>query len=281
MTRLDGKAIIVTGAGSGLGREYALASARAGAKVVVNDVNAEAGADTVHKIVGEGGTALTVAGSVSSWTDAQHMVEACVAEYGTIDGLVANAAIMHMIEPWNEEEGRLRAMAEVNILGVQFSVRHAMRAMVEAGTGGAIVTIVSGAQFGNRGMSAYGASKGAVNAMTANWAVEGSAHGIRVNAVSPWALTKMTLDHLDKTHVDPASFPQPASIAPLVVSLLSDDIAGITGKMIRFDGTKLSFYETITTPITERADWSPDEITEALTGQFPAVAGPITSYSTS
>ena len=266
MIRLDNKTIVITGAGSGLGREYALACARSGAQVVVNDVNAEAAEDTVDLIRQQGDTALAFVGSVSSWTDTQDMVEACLAEYGQIDGFVANAAIMHMVEPWDEEESQLRATAEINILGTQFCVRHAMRAMIQGGRGGSIVTVVSGAMHGIAGMSAYGASKGAVAAMTANWALEGQGHGIRVNAVSPWAMTKMVGAHLDKSKADPKSFPTAASIAPLVVSLLADDTADVTGRMIRFDGTRISSYETAVNFIQERAEWTPEAVTDALNG---------------
>lgn len=264
-TRLDGKAVIITGAGQGLGRSYAVTSARAGAAVVVNDVNADAAEDVVRKIRQEGGTAVAVTGSVASWEDARRTVDICVAEYRRIDGYVANAAIMHMVEPWEESEERLRAIVEVNVLGVQFGVRHAMRAMLGTGSGGSIVTVVSGAQFGMHGMSAYGATKGAVNAMTLSWALEGADRGIRVNGVSPMGRTKMTLDH---TKDDPLSFPPPEAIAPVVVSLLSDATADITGRVIRFDGKLLSAYETVRTPIEQRSHWSADDVTASLRKQF-------------
>lgn len=270
MTRLSNKAIIISGAGSGLGREYALASARAGARVVVNDVSGDAAAQTQKLITDEGGTAIGFVGSVASWDDARRMVEACVSEFGAIDGFVANAAIMHMGAPWDEEESRLRAIAEVNILGVQFGIRHAMRAMVDGGRGGSIVTIVSGAMHGMSGMGAYGASKGAVASMTNTWAVEGASQGIRVNAVSPMAMTKMTSDHLDQSHADPSIFRTPDAIAPVVVSLLSDDTADITGRLIRFDGSRVSHYETVVEVIDERPEWSVDSLTAALTARFPA-----------
>lgn len=268
--RLDDRAIIITGAGQGLGRAYALACGRAGAAVVVNDVDAAAADDTAVEIAREGGVATAVVGSVSSWTGAEHMVEVCVSKHGRVDGLVANAAIMYMVAPWDETEDRLRAIVDVNVLGVQFSVTHAMRAMVGAGQGGSIVTIVSGAQFGIRGMSAYGATKGAVNAMTLNWAIEGAEHGIRVNAVSPFARTKMTLDH---TTEDPLSYPVPEAIAPVVVSLLSDATADVTGRLIRFDGELLTAYETVRTPIGQGSDWTAASIADALSADFTADLG--------
>lgn len=261
---LAGKAVVITGAGQGLGSEYALATARAGAAVVVNDIDAESAEATAARIREAGGEAIGVSGSVSSWSDAERVVLTCVEEFGKIDGFVANAAIMHMGAPWEEDEQKLRRIVDVNVLGVQFSVGHALRAMVDAGRGGSIVTVVSGAQHGIRGMSAYGATKGAVNAMTMNWAIDGEPHGIRVNAVSPWALTKMTLDHLNQSHADPESFPTADAIAPLVVSLLSDATSEITGRIIRFDGQRVSAYRTSLTSLGESDSWEADELSRML-----------------
>lgn len=263
---LIGKAIVVTGAGQGLGSEYALACSRAGASIVVNDIAGDAADTVAAQIRGEGGDAVAVAGSVSSWSDSARIVEQCVESFGTIDGFVANAAIMHMGSPWDETETQLRRIVEVNVLGVQFSVGHALRAMVEAGRGGSVVTVVSGAQHGIQGMSAYGATKGAVNAMTSNWAIEGRPHGIRVNAVSPWALTKMTLDHLDQSHADPESFPTADAIAPLVVSLLSERTKDVTGQVIRFDGERVSAYRTELAALGENPEWSAAELGDLLAG---------------
>jgi NAD(P)-dependent dehydrogenase (short-subunit alcohol dehydrogenase family) len=270
---LDGKAVIITGAGQGLGRAYAVACAREGAAVVVNDVDAAAAADAVREIEQEGGTATATAGSVASWADSRRLVEVCGSRHGRLDGFVANAAVMYKAAPWDESEERLRAIAEVNVLGVQFGVANAMRAMADTGRGGSIVTVVSGAQFGILGMSAYGATKGAVNAMTLNWAIEGADRGIRVNAVSPVARTKMTLDH---TSEDPLSYPVAEAITPVVVSLLSDATTGVTGRVIRFDGELLSSYEIARSPIGRRVDWTPADVTAALTARFGFDAAQVT-----
>lgn len=261
---LAGRAILITGAGQGLGREYALAAARAGASVGVNDVDVKSAQETADDILQLGGDAVALGGSVADWDEAAGAVAGVISAFGAIDGIVANAAVMHMGAPWGETEEQLRRIVEVNVLGVQFSVGHALRAFVEAGRGGSVVTVVSGAQHGIAGMSAYGATKGAVNAMTVNWAVEGEPYGIRVNAVSPWALTKMTLDHLDRTHADPDSFPTPDAIAPLIVSLLSDRTEGITGRILRFDGRRISQYDTTLTTLGEEAAWSSAGISALL-----------------
>lgn len=259
---LAGKSVIVTGSGQGLGRTYAIAAALAGAAVVVNDVDVDAARGTADEIRSNGGTAITVTGSVADWSTAERLTNECIEAFGRVDGLVANAAIMRNSAPWEETEADLRAVAEVNVLGVQFSARHAMRAMVESGRGGSVVTVVSGARDGIPGMSAYGASKGAVAAMTANWSLEGRAHRIRVNAVSPLGRTRMSdADH----RADRPPMPDPERVAPLVVALLADVTSTLTGAVLRFDGTTLGRYDSSLGTIAERiAGWTPHELANVL-----------------
>jgi NAD(P)-dependent dehydrogenase (short-subunit alcohol dehydrogenase family) len=260
MNTLAGRAVVVTGSGQGLGRAYALAAAAAGASVVVNDVG-ETATETAAEIESAGGRAIAVVGSVADWAIAERLTADCVATFGRIDGFVANAAIMRQGAPWDETEESLRAVVEVNVLGVQFGVRHAMKAMVDAGRGGSIVTVVSGARLGIRGMSAYGASKGAVAAMTANWAIEGEPHGIRVNAVSPLGQTAMARQDV---RAEVPDFPDPDAVAPVVVALLDDATAGLTGRIVRFDGERLSLYDTVLDQIAERSGWTAGEVGAAL-----------------
>ncbi|MDR7112249.1 NAD(P)-dependent dehydrogenase (short-subunit alcohol dehydrogenase family) [Microbacterium trichothecenolyticum] len=259
---LAAKRVIITGAGRGLGRAYAIAAAAAGASVVVGDIDTDAAEQTVAAIRASGGNGVAVTGSVADWAVARALTERCVQEFGGVDGVVANAAIMSTADPWDEAEDDLRAIAEVNILGVQFTARHAMRAMVESGRGGSVVTVVSGARDGIAGMSAYGASKGAVAAMTANWALAGHAHGIRVNAISPLGLTRMSqADHRS----DRPPMPDPSRVAPVVTALLSDASAPLTGAVLRFDGTMLGRYDSsLHTFATSPAGWRGEDLAAAL-----------------
>ena len=230
--------------------------------MVVGDIDGDAVADTVAALRGAGGEAVGVAGSVADWRVAETLASTCAHAFGGVDGLVANAAIMRNALPWDETEADLRGIAEVNVLGVQFTGRHAMRAMVESGLGGSIVTVVSGARHGIDGMSAYGASKGAVAAMTANWALAGASHGVRVNAISPLALTRMSAAD---TRPDRPAMPAPERIAPLVTALLSDSSAPLTGVILRFDGTTLSRYRaTLQTIASSPQEWSAEDIVAAL-----------------
>jgi NAD(P)-dependent dehydrogenase (short-subunit alcohol dehydrogenase family) len=268
---------VVTGAGRGLGRAYALACAAHGAAVVVNDVSAPDLEAVATAIRAAGGRAVAVPGSVASWATASSLVDTALREFGRLDGLVANAGITHHAAPWTEDEQSLRRIVETNVLGVQFCATHAMRAMVSAGTGGSIVTVVSGARLGIAGMSAYGATKGAVAAMTAGWALDGAAFGIRVNAVSPLAETDMAA--LDARPDRPA-LGTPEDVAPVVVALLSDITANVTGRIVRFDGTRLGVYASeyvVDLPMTSR---TAESIAAALAELLPTRRDPYGRRST-
>ncbi|MER7365044.1 SDR family NAD(P)-dependent oxidoreductase [Nonomuraea wenchangensis] len=260
---LDGRCVVVTGAGRGLGRAYALACAAHGAAVVVNDVDGTAAHAVAAEITAAGGHAVAEPGSAGSWEVAARLAGTAELEFGRLDGLVANAGIIHHGPPWEEDEACLRRITEVNVLGVQFAAVHAMRAMVRRGGGGSIVTVVSGARFGIPGMSAYGATKGAVAAMTAGWARDCASAGIRVNAVSPLAETGMAA--LD-TRPDRPALGTPEDVAPVVVALLSDATRGVTGRIVRFDGAELGVYAPeVLAPVTGWAAGDPAaSIAEAL-----------------
>lgn len=236
---LTDKVIAVTGAGSGLGRAYAESCAAEGAAVVVNDIAADSVRSVVDAITSAGGRAVGHTATVSSARGAAGVTEAAVSQLGRLDGLVANAGIKHEAAPHDEDERLLQRIWEVNVLGTQLCVRAALRHMLAQGTGGSIVTIVSGARFGIPGQGAYAATKGAVAALTATWALEMRTAGVRVNAVSPLAETAMAAqDHRsDRPHLG-----DPAAVAPLVVALLSDATAALTGEVLRFDGVQLSRY---------------------------------------
>lgn len=265
MAVLRGKRVVITGAGQGLGRAYAVAAARSGASVVVGDIDADAAHDAVASIRESGGTAVAVIGSVADWEVARTLTATCISEFGGIDGLVANAAIMRNAQPWDECEDDLRAIAAVNILGVQFVARHAMRAMVEARQGGSIVTVVSGAREGIDGMSSYGASKGAVAAMTANWALAGAPHAVRVNAISPLGRTRMS--DADQ-RPDRPPMPDPALVSPLVVALLSDAASSLSGAVLRFDGTTLGRYHSSLEIVDAARDgWRAEDLASVLLGE--------------
>jgi NAD(P)-dependent dehydrogenase (short-subunit alcohol dehydrogenase family) len=178
MGLLDGKAVVITGAGRGLGRAYALHAASHGAAVVVNDVDGDEAEKVTAAIRESGRTAVANGGSVADPDAARELVHQCVSEFGSLDGLVNNAGISHHAMPWAEDTDRIRAVIETNVLGGMCCGTAAARAMPGQG-GGVIVNVASGAMLGQTGAAAYSASKGAIAAMTFSWATDLAEHGIR------------------------------------------------------------------------------------------------------
>ena len=231
---LDGKAVIVTGAGRGLGRAFALDAAGQGAAVVVNDIDADAAEKVAAEIAESGGQALASAGSVADWDCAGQLVARCLKEYGAVDGLVNNAGVLSLTLPWAETEDSLRRVVEVNLLGALFVGTHAVRAMIDQGSG-SIVNITSSAQLGLATMGAYGATKGGLASLTYSWSLDLRGYFVRVNAYAPVAATAMT----DMSPVVPPDLPEPADNAGIVTYLLSDLSDEISGQVIQRRGNRL------------------------------------------
>jgi len=237
---LRGKAVVVTGAGRGLGAAYADLAARHGAAVVVNDVDLDAARAVAARIEAAGGRARAEGSDVASWDGAGRLIRCCAGAFGGVDGLVNNAGVFRPAAPDAQDPDEFRRVVEVNLLGTAYCGLHAIRAM--AGRGGAIVNVTSDAHAGAAGMGAYGASKGGVTALTYCWAADLVGTGIRVNAVSPNAQTRMadTFDRHLGTGRAPARRASPAQHAPAVVYLLSPLSAGIHGQVVRINGDELS-----------------------------------------
>jgi NAD(P)-dependent dehydrogenase (short-subunit alcohol dehydrogenase family) len=266
MTLLSDKAVIVTGAGRGLGRAYALAAATAGASVVVNDIDAETAARTVAEIAEQGGRAVVAIGAADQEGVGDEIVAVAIREFGRLDGIVANAGVMRARPIWEESDENVEWHLRVNVVGVVNVVVPAVRAMRDSG-GGSVVLVTSGARTGLPGIGAYAASKGAVASLAWTWAPELVSAGIRVNAISPVANTDMF--GLAVNQLAPP--PEPERIAPVVTYLLSDRSARITGQIVRFTGTVLGFYPSPVPLAAElaRDSWTPEQIADA-------VAGPLT-----
>jgi len=258
---LDDRAVVVTGAGRGLGRAYARHAARAGAAVVVNDVDAAASARVAGEIRADGGTAETSGHSVADRSAAEALIDLCVSRFGGVDGLVNNAGLFHQADPWAEDPDRVRAMVEVNVLGTLHCGLAAIARMHARGSG-VIVNVTSGTHLGHPGSAVYGATKGAVASLTYGWALDLREAGIRVNAVSPLAITDMKLPPYD-------GHARPEEIAALVTFLLSDRSAGITGQVVRRSrrGLGLIRHPAIG-PMAEAGEWEVDDIDRAFRDTF-------------
>ncbi|MEU0792509.1 SDR family oxidoreductase [Amycolatopsis sp. NPDC005961] len=263
---LDGRAVVITGAGRGLGRAFARHAAGSGAAVVVNDVDAEPARETVAAIEADGGTAVVSVGSVADAEYARELITLCRNRFGRLDGLVNNAAVGYHARPWEDgDAGRTRALVETNVLGPLHCGTAAAEVMVAQGNG-VIVNVTSGSMIGQRGAAAYSASKGAVASMTYSWAADLASRGVRVNAVSPIAWTRLMAAD---PNGNPDAYP-PERVAPLVTYLLSDLSAGVTGQVLRLaDGHLHAVRQpAIIRPVLHREVWTPEEIAAAVDGEL-------------
>jgi NAD(P)-dependent dehydrogenase (short-subunit alcohol dehydrogenase family) len=256
---LDGKAVVVTGAGRGLGRAFAVHAARSGAAVVVNDIN---GAEEVAaEIRATGAQAIAGHQDVTDPDQVADLIAQCVNEFGAIDGLVNNAGLRHVAPPWEETPEQIRALIEVNVLGSMYCGTAAAKAM-HAQRSGAIVNIASLSLLGQRTAGTYSASKGAVASMTVSWAVDLKEFGVRVNALCPLAWTQMAVaDPMARTTPKDS----PDLMAPMVTFLLSDLAAGVTGQVIRFADTLHIVGQPFRKdPVLTREHWDVTTIAEAF-----------------
>ncbi len=197
---LTGKVAIVTGAGSGLGAEFAGALAEAGAAVVAADLNLAGAEETAARLRASGARALAVAANMTSEAEVIALVERTVAEFGQVDILVNNAGIGTVGPPETLSLPEWQRVVDVNLTGVFLGAREAAKAMIAAGNGGRIINIASILGAGASAplpTAAYAATKAAVINLTRDLAVHWAKYGILVNAIGPaYFGTAMTKDLL-------------------------------------------------------------------------------------
>jgi 3-oxoacyl-[acyl-carrier protein] reductase len=244
---LDDKIAVVTGAGRGIGREYARALAADGATVVVAELDAAAGDETAALVSSDGGRAIAVPTDVTDEASVTAMVDRVTAELGGIDVLVNNAAIWGTLRPATMTDITLdewTRVLTVNVTGVWLTSRAVVPAMTERG-GGAIVNQSSiGAYMGGPNVSHYATSKGAVNALTRAMARDLGPLGIRVNAIAPGQIAnEATLNLVSEERLASMRVQQclsragdAADLCGPLLFLCSDAAGFMTGQVLVVDG---------------------------------------------
>ena len=259
--RLDGKVALITGAGSGIGRQASLLFAREGAQVVAVDRDEATAAETVALVQAEvdpGATpaAVAVAADVAQADDCAAMVAAAEAAYGRLDVLFNNAGVMLSSDDdaLTTDEATWDATMDVNVKGVFLGCKHGIPALRRAGGGSIVNTASFVAKLGAAtSQVAYTASKGAVLAFTRELAVIHAREGIRVNALCPGPLrTELLMKFLDTdekrrrrlVHIPMGRFGEAAEIAKAALFLASDDASFMTGAEMLVDGGLTAAYVT-------------------------------------
>jgi NAD(P)-dependent dehydrogenase (short-subunit alcohol dehydrogenase family) len=254
----EGRVAIVTGAGRGIGREHALLLAAHGAKVIVNDVGAGpdgVGADetpaqeVVRTIRAAGGTAEVNTDNVADWRGAKRMVDQAIETWGTLDVLVNNAGILRDRVLSNMMEEEWDAVINVHLKGTFAPSRHAAaywrnKSKEIGGPVGARIINTSSVSgiYGNTGQSNYGAAKAGIAAFTIIAARELKRYGVTVNAVAPFAVTRMT-DGLRERTPEQIEAGHPRHVSPPIVWLASLESGDFTGRIVEAGGGLLAIAE--------------------------------------
>jgi len=268
MGMLEGKAIVITGSGQGIGEACIKAAARQGASVVVNDIDAGACERVAGEIRDAGGSAIACPADITDWAEAGRLIDACVTAFGRIDGLVNNAGLFRVGSFLDFDPSAARALVSVNVIGTMHCAARAAQVMAAQGSG-SIVNVTSGAHMGIADMSIYAATKGAVASMTYSLALEFNGTGVRVNALSPFGATQMTREsglYFGRTDDPHKGVQAPEANAPVVEFLLSDRAEGVTGQILRIDGGDFQLYThpALLLPPVHRDGWTGEEIADAF-----------------
>ncbi|WP_390581982.1 SDR family NAD(P)-dependent oxidoreductase [Paenibacillus illinoisensis] len=246
---LEGKVIVVTGAGSGIGRASAVIMGSRGAKLVLVDFNEQTGEETLALVRENGGEATFVQADVSKESDVQNYIQKAVEVYGKIDVAFNNAGILQKFQRFQDiSEEEFTRIMDVNVKGIFFGMKYALQVMDKQGYGHIINTASTTAIRAEHSLGAYTASKHAVAGLTKAAAIEYVRKGIRINAICPGGvattLTAAVPQSLQESGYVPEEFPnmrigryaEPEELAQIVAFLASDYSSYMTGSIILADG---------------------------------------------
>ncbi|MGD9603044.1 MAG: SDR family NAD(P)-dependent oxidoreductase [Gammaproteobacteria bacterium] len=281
---LQGKVVLVTGAGRGVGRAVALEAARAGAAVAVNDLgvaldgkgeDAGPAQEVVREIEAMGGRAIALTKSVASWNDAHEMVAETVDRLGRIDAVVNNAGNLRDVIFHKMTEDDFHAVINVHLFG-SFNMSRAAASYFKEQNSGAFVHMTStSGLIGNFGQANYAAAKLAIVGLSKSIALDMQRFNVRSNCVAPFAWTRM-VSSIPITGVEQAKRVEklkklvPETVAPCVVALLSDAAAGVTGQIFGVRNNEIYLFSQnrpFRTAHTAEG-WTPDTIAERVFQQF-------------
>jgi NAD(P)-dependent dehydrogenase (short-subunit alcohol dehydrogenase family) len=299
MGLVDGRAVIVTGAGGGIGRAHALAFAAEGARVVVNDIGVgldgspagggSAAQSVVDEITAAGGEAVANGSDISDWNQAAGLVQNAVDIFGGLDVLVNNAGIVRDRMMANTSEEEFDAVIAVHLKGHFATMRHAAaywRARSKAGetVDARIINTSSGAGLqGSVGQANYSGAKAAIAGMTLVAAAEMGRYGVTVNAIAPSARTRMT----EKVFAEMMAKPDegfdamaPENVSPLVVWLGSVESKDVTGKVFEVEGGLIRVAEGWAhgPQVDKGARWDPAELGPVVGDLLAKARPPVPVY---
>lgn len=297
----EGRTVVITGAGRGIGRAHALAFAAAGANVVVNDLGVGRDGsggldhgpahDVVEEIRAAGGAAAANTDDIADWEGAARLVATAIDEFGALDVLVNNAGFVRDRMLFTTSEEEWDAVIRVHLKGHFAVTRHATeywRARSKAGDAvdGRIINTSSGAGLmGSVGQGAYSAAKGGIAALTLVEAAEMARYGVTANAIAPSARTRMTEPVFGERMKAPEQgfdVNDPANISPLVVWLGSAESREVTGRVFEVEGGIVSVADGWQhgPSIDKGARWEPAELGDAVRELLAKAPQPAPVYGT-
>ena len=274
--KLDGKVVVVTGAGAGIGRDFALAFASHGAKVVVNDLGRSAqGHPIAQAVVDEigaaGGSAVAAVESVAEWDAAQRIVQAALDHFGRIDCVINNAGVTRDRMFFNMSLEEWKTVVDVHLNGSFYIARAAAPHFKNQGGGSYVHMTSTSGLIGNVGQANYAAAKMGIVGLSKSIAMDMAKFNVRSNCIAPWAWTAMTANipadsPANIARIEKLKKMESSKIAPLAVYLASDAGAKVSGQIfgVRANEIYLFSQPRILRSLHRSEGWTPESIEEQV-----------------